>query len=103
MQARLAMLCQPGLRAQLAVLALAFEVSHEPLENLDVTVDGDVDVVHGLTLLQVRLEVLHFLQQQRLGALEVLVDLAVFVEHVDDHFLLRHLGSVCRALQQRLL
>jgi len=40
-------------------LVVVLQVLHEPLEDLDVAVDGDVDVVQRLRVLQVLLKVLH--------------------------------------------
>ena len=69
-------------------LILLLEVLHQPLEDLDVAVHTDVYVVHARGLGQVLLEVLHVRHQQLLLASEVLVHLAVLVEHVNHYHLL---------------
>ena len=61
------------------------DIFHEPIEDTDVTVDGDVDIVKSLLIGQVLLEVFHVVQKQSLVAFEILGGLLVFIADVDDH------------------
>ena len=59
-------------------------VSHQPVEDVDVAVHRDVNVVGALGVRQVLLEILHVRHQQLFVATEVFVHLLVFIAHVDD-------------------
>lgn len=59
------------------------DIAHEPVEDADVAVHTDVDVVSRLGVAEVLLEVTHVGDEQILFALEVFVQLLVFVTHVN--------------------
>jgi len=67
---------------------LLFQILHEPLKYLDVTVDTNVNVVHTGGLCQIFLEVFHVSDQELLLTGKILVDLAVLVKHMDHYHLL---------------
>ena len=58
-------------------------VLHQPVEDGDVAVHGDVDIVEGLLVAQVLLKVLHCGQEERFVAPKVLRPLLGLVAHMD--------------------
>jgi len=77
-------------------------VFHEPVENLDVAVDGDVDVVERLLVRQILLEVLHRRKQKRLVTAEVLSLFFRLVTHVNQHLVSGDVRPVFRSGRTRL-
>jgi len=63
--------------------------THEPLEDIDVAVDGDIDVVVLVGGGQVGFEVLHFLEEKLLAAFEVAVHLSGLIADMDDNLIVR--------------
>jgi hypothetical protein len=72
-----------------------FKIFHEPFEDFDVTMHTYVNVINACRFSQILLKVLHMRNEKFLLAGEVLIDLAVFVEHVNDNYLLLLLAAPC--------
>ena len=60
------------------------DVAHQPVEDADVAMYGNVDIFQGLGVAQVLFEILHVGDQKVFVASEVLVELLVLVANVDD-------------------
>lgn len=59
-------------------------VTHKPIEDIDIAVNRDVDIVGALGVRQILFKVLHVGYQQQLIATEVLIHLLVLVTNVYD-------------------
>ena len=61
------------------------DVLHEPVKDRDVAVDWDVNVVQGLLVREVLLEVLHAAKKESFVAAEVLRLFLCLVAHMDQN------------------
>lgn len=74
------------------VLVLLFEVLHEPLKYLDVTMHTDIDIIDRCGFCQILFEVLHVSYKQILFTCKILIDLPIFIEHMNHYNLLGFLA-----------
>lgn len=74
------------------------------MENVDVAVHSDINVFRLFTVLQVRVEVFHVLEQQLSRTAEILGHLSGLVEHGNHQLVLGHrlLFSKGQLLSNRL-
>ena len=73
------------------------DVLHQPVEDGDIAVDGDVNVVERFLVTQVLLKVLHAVEQQCAVTAEVLRGLLAFIAHVNENLVLCSNLGTCRS------
>jgi hypothetical protein len=60
------------------------DVSHKPIEDVDVAVHTDINIVSTLGIREVLLEIFHIGDQELFVTFEVLVELFVLIANVND-------------------
>ena len=83
------------------LVVVLLDPGHEPLEDGDVAVDGDVELAEFSSVRFVLLEVAHVAQKLRLPTREMLLRSLVLVLHVDPHRLFLRLQSTRRPWHDR--
>jgi hypothetical protein len=60
------------------------DVSHEPIEDVDVAMDRDVDIIGGFRIREVLFEVFHIVNQQLFVTPKVLILLLVLITNMNN-------------------